>query len=355
MEVTLYGPYNSSETGPSRVHSGLACGLTKLGLDVEMVVKGDKTDPPMDGIKVTSVGSDPGNVLGFYRLQWRAKRHVRRRDPDIFHSVGGMAFPADVRTVHSVMEDLDLRLQNDFEYQHKDLQGLLGEILLTAPERVSASLRGKTVVQSPLAAKRMERFWRRSPDTVLPLGIHEEELCPSEPVSSPVKILFPNRLMPRKGHHRVLRHLDPDATGYEVDLVGSEKRPEYFDIFRDRWEHRYHGFVSRDRLDDFFRRSDISLVPSYHENFSISALEACARGTALIISDSSGLAHFDEVRNCDGVTVVSNGEQAAAEARRLVESPAELQKQKEACYELATGFTWKNVAEMYSEIYAQLV
>lgn len=346
MKVALSGAYNTLDAGPSRVHEGLAHGLAEQGLDVLMLSHGDRDQHPHHSVTVECLGDRPSSVNDHRRIYRRAKEIADDR-ADIYHTLEDQPEESDVRTVQFVTT-LPQALRH---YPGQiDLREELGDIVLNVLARRGAKRAGYVAASSPETERQMRRWWRFAPDEVIPLGIPSETL--SEPASpgETVQILVPGRVEPKKGQREVLSALDPGAESYDVDIVGSAGDDEYAEAVRDRWGEAYHGFVSRDRLEELYETADVVVVGSHHENFSMTALEGAARGCAVAITDGCGFAQLTEARESDGVVTAASPTDLGPVLNDLIRDSG-LGDRKEAAYELARGLTWERIADRYIEVY----
>lgn len=83
----------------------------------------------------------------------------------------------------------------------------------------------------------------------------------------------------------------------------------------------FAGRQPQDKLQDFYDRIDILLMPSRSEGFGLTAIEGMARGCVPVVSDTGGLPEV--VRNGkDGLLhEPENAEDMAAKIKRLLEEP----------------------------------
>jgi D-inositol-3-phosphate glycosyltransferase len=118
---------------------------------------------------------------------------------------------------------------------------------------------------------------------------------------------------------------------------------------------RFLGKRDQDSLPYYYSASDIVVVPSEYESFGLVALEAMACGTAVIASETGGLAFLIK----DGETgfhVPAGDAAILAEKIQMLLCDSELRRQigrKAAAY--ASGFDWSIIADHILELYAGLV
>ncbi|MFI0419488.1 glycosyltransferase family 4 protein [Spongiactinospora sp. 9N601] len=114
-----------------------------------------------------------------------------------------------------------------------------------------------------------------------------------------------------------------------------------------------HG-ISDEELGELIATSEISVVPSLYEGFSLPAVEHMASGTPLVASRTGAL---PEVVG-DAAVMVTPGEpdELAAALRRLHDSPAERKRIGRAGYDRAMErYTWRVVAMRTAEAYREAI
>lgn len=348
MKIGLFGTYNTSDTGPSRVTEGLASGLAKLGHDVEMLTHGDRSDPPHENINVTQLSETPESIFGFSRLYNEVRKHANQANYDIFHPLEDYYFPADVRTVQWLFTSIDLLRDPQFPGSNLPWKAIAGEVPLYMLSGIGCRLSEQVVAQSSVTAEQMRRYWKQEPDSIIPLGIESEYLTEPTEQEGKTQVLFVGRITPKKGQKRVLEYLSPRSSTYDVDIVGEKADDEYYDQLGD-WKEHCQGFVDRHELEDYYKSADIVVVPSYHENFGITAIEGIAHGCIVIVSDRCGFATFDWANVENGIYTFSDGKIAAEKIVEL--STQDLTERRSSAYELAQDLTWENIANTYIQVY----
>lgn len=351
--VALYGPYNETPTGPSRVTGGLAEGLASNNNTVEIITAGTRTNHSNERITVTNVPIDPGSVYRFWKIHRWVRDYIKdhRSEFDIFHAVGGFSYPADVNTIQGALTDIDLlRFAPDALAPSREFLGANIYSLLKA----GGIYRSERIVStSPVSRRQLRGYLRKREDRMIPLGIATDRFTDPGPVSDPLKVLFVGRIEPRKGQHRVLKNLDPTSDKYDIDIVGGIADEDYLNRFQTRWADQIHGHVSDGKLAEFYRAADIVVMPSYHETFGIVGLEAIANGCALVATEATGFGLLPGSNEENGVFVVEDGEGAAEIINRLCGDP-DLLEYKHAAREYGEEFTWSRIAAQYEEVYDEI-
>lgn len=114
-----------------------------------------------------------------------------------------------------------------------------------------------------------------------------------------------------------------------------------------------HG-ISDEELGELIATSEISVVPSLYEGFSLPAVEHMACGTPLVASRTGAL---PEVVGDAAIQVTpGDPEELAAVLRRLLDSPAEREAVGRKGYErVLERYTWNVVARRTVEIYREAI
>jgi glycosyltransferase involved in cell wall biosynthesis len=114
-----------------------------------------------------------------------------------------------------------------------------------------------------------------------------------------------------------------------------------------------HG-ISDDELGELIATSEISVVPSLYEGFSLPAVEHMACGTPLVASRTGAL---PEVVGDAAIQVApGDPEELAAALRRLLDSPRERERVGKAGYDrVMERYTWHVVAKRTVEAYREAI
>jgi glycosyltransferase involved in cell wall biosynthesis len=336
MNVALVGSLNDAETGPSRVTEGLYRGLTENGLDVDVYYSGDRN--PDDEHLHRFLGSD-ASVLD--RLC--AASELDTDEYDVVHPLEAWPRSTAIRTVQWTSGVWERRQRAPREYP--GTRALAGDLVMNLAGRTGATRTGTVVATSPETVRQLRTHWRLEPDDIIPLGIESASL--SQPDGVTGQVLLPGRINQKKGQVSVCRHLDDEIP---LTVVGSVDDEAYWN----RVSHESEGWVERERLEQYYAESDIVLVPSVHENFSMVALEAMAYGCCVVIRDTCGIAQFPWSGPESGMVVGSTGKEMATEVEALLETPDRLRRLKRRAHERAQQLTWPRVAAEYADLYDTL-
>lgn len=350
MRVAVIGTYNTQDTGPSRVTGGLADGLAKNGINVDIYSHGDREEHPFDGVSVENYGETPRSVRGFLDFARMVNSDIRGGEYDLVHPLEEYPYSTQIRTIQWTIESYQ-----NWKHHREAFPGyrfLTGDILLNLLNRIGCVGTEHIVAISPETKSQLFDNLLLSVDDVIPLGVNEEELTPPSRANDKTRILLTGWIERKKGQKRVLDCLDPEDDSYQVDIVGGVKDEVYFQELKD-WHHRYHGFVSRERFNELHEAADIVVIPSYHDPYPTTGIEAIANGCSVVITDGCGFAQFDWAKPENGIHVVKDGQEAARKVEEL--SQRDLTKEQWNAYKLARTMTWENVAKQYIDLYKCLL
>jgi glycosyltransferase involved in cell wall biosynthesis len=141
-----------------------------------------------------------------------------------------------------------------------------------------------------LAPRRIQRFETMSETAIDSLP----ELCPRPTLNGSVRLLYVGRIVRTKGLRDAIRALALLRTDLDVtlDAVGDGfDRPACEALVRELGldQHvRFHGYLPRGEVDDFYRRSDVFVFPSYREPGGNVVFEAMGYALPVVVSDLGG-------------------------------------------------------------------
>jgi len=176
-----------------------------------------------------------------------------------------------------------------------------------------------------------------------------------------VRICTVGRMVPVKNQKSLIRALRPIVElddDVELVLVGDGPlRGELEALATDLgvFDHvRFTGEISRRRVYEVFRRSDIFAMPSHAEGFCVAAVEAMAAGLPVVASD---IPVFHEVIGEPGIFASSEDpEMFAEELSNLVVDEEYREEHGSACRTRARGnFDLNETAKEYRDIYLQVI
>jgi len=336
MRVLHVIPYTSSlYGGPAAVIAQMADTLSSLGVEVDVVtttahgrVELDvRTGQPIinNGVRYfyfTRQGPK------FWMFSWPLRcwlyRHVR--DYDLVHVHGLFAYttlPACaaarhfgkpyVITPHGMLDPWCL--------SHKWWKKLPYYYLL---ERRNLRHASAVHVTSSFEAVGMANLGFDAKTHVIPLNVEVPDRQERNGRDEhPLSLLFFSRLVPIKGLPTLLQALAllRARSGMAVVLkIAGQGSDEYLSELQAMVNSlkisenvKFVGFLQGEAKSQVLAEADVFVLPSYHENFSLSTAEAMAAGLPVIVSDQVGIAR--EISEADaGIVVPTDSPVALADA-----------------------------------------
>ena len=163
--------------------------------------------------------------------------------------------------------------------------------------------------------------------TILPLGIIDKNpnALLNDSKNDAIKLLYVSRLENRKGTLALLEALPlitQQSEHFHLDIIGADrphapgniKFKQYFDANLAEFSHQviFHGFVSDEALDNFYRQADLFVVPSVYESFGLIYVEAMMYGLASIATIGGGIPEVISDQLDGYLTELNSPEQIAA-------------------------------------------
>jgi glycosyltransferase involved in cell wall biosynthesis len=289
------------------------------------------------------------------RLLWTQsglRLRVRRLRPRLLLNLmpEGLLWPAvpQVTVIHDV---LPLRSPEEYPRQQHYFRRYVPAVL-----RQSRAV----IVSSESTRRDLVDFYGLSPERlfVVLLGHDPERFAPSPPPppNGEPYALFVGNVLP---HKNLLRLVDAFARGVR-DIPGrlvirGWARPTHVRSLRQRIEASgiagrvdWRPYAGDDELPDLYRGARMLLLPSLYEGFGLTALEAMACGTPVIVSNRSSL---PEVVG-DAALVVDPEDPAAIAAaiRRLFTDDTLAKTHSARGLERARLFSWGKTARAVQKI-----
>ncbi len=169
------------------------------------------------------------------------------------------------------------------------------------------------------------------------------------------------RLDPQKDQETLLRAwLELPHPKVFLALVGAETEPGYAqrlrELARARGDRlRVVDSMESDRIPDVLAAADVAVLPSRHEPFGLSCLEAWAAGTCLIASDVGGPRWLLKGETAGRLFPAGSVQRLAELLRELLDDPAQRARLAREGELRARGeFTWEHRAESLLDLYQSL-
>ncbi|HYB68145.1 MAG TPA: glycosyltransferase [Candidatus Acidoferrales bacterium] len=172
-------------------------------------------------------------------------------------------------------------------------------------------------------------------------------------------VCFVGRLVHEKGVH-VLIGAVPKVLAVMPNvnfvIVGEGGMKDY--LMKEAWDFGvaghvfFAGFVNEETLISIYRASDAAVFPSLYEPFGITALEAMAAKTPVIVTDTGGLAEIVQHEKTGIKVYVDNSDSLAWGILRVLKNSDVAKKIREDGYrKVLRDYDWDKIAEKTMKVY----
>ncbi len=203
--------------------------------------------------------------------------------------------------------------------------------------------------------------------TTVEFGLEPEVFAPQSPglipAGEPVRFIFCGRLTPIKSVDQAVKALLPlrsESKPFHFDIVGEgSERPALEQIVREDDAEAvvtFYGEVSEETKRRLFARSEIFILSSPREGFSIATLEAMAQGCAAVVVNDPQKPNgvLDFVRDREQGLVVAPGLPSMMEAlRSLLRDPELRLVLRRKAWQAAQGYTIEMQARRLLAFYGE--
>lgn len=173
-----------------------------------------------------------------------------------------------------------------------------------------------------------------------------------EPSSKEPYFLFVGGTEKRKNLAAVLEAFK-SIEGFELRVVGQHKASPVHDARRDQSGVRWLGYIDEEELVELYRHATALVFPSRYEGFGLPVLEAMARRTPVIASNSSSI---PEVARGAAILVDPDNIEGLRDAmRRVAAEPALRAELTERGAEIVSSFSWDETARATVSAYEELL
>jgi glycosyltransferase involved in cell wall biosynthesis len=303
--------------GPSQMVLGLSAALVKAGASVTLITtdaNGDNGQAALDVPLETPIEQNGFEMIYFRCAPFRRYKFSTR----LLKWLAAHAHEYDVAHIHALFSPISsfaarVAREQGLPYVLRPLGTLdpadlakkkqLKQFYAWAIEKQNLSHAAAVHFTTKQEAKISERFGVSTKDWVFPLGVVLPETQETGlrqrhdiPADRPI-VLFMSRIDRKKGLDLLipaLQQLVIEGVDFAFVLAGGNpQEPEYEASIQAQIANsggladRAHilGFVTGGDKTAWLKTADISVLPSYYENFGIAVAEAMAVGTPVVISD----------------------------------------------------------------------
>jgi len=170
--------------------------------------------------------------------------------------------------------------------------------------------------------------------------------------------MYIGRLSPEKGLLNLIDAMSRLPDSYELSLYGTGD-PQYVNLLQDSVRDqdlsgrvRFHGQAEGNGKDEAFFDADVTVAPSFSENFGMSIAESLAYGVPVVASKAAPWEHL-EPNGC-GLWVDNDPASLAKAIVTLSRRPL-AEMGVVARHWMAREFQWRTIAQNMTAAYGQLV
>lgn len=345
MRICLIGTLpevdREAHRGPERTTIGLAESLSNRGHEI-MVVSDEGEDTTVD-VPAQIIGEDlsPGldRLIRFYL---RVHRKIDYDSFDIIHAWRPVP-DADILSIHSVdaAETVEERRPGSFSLFFR--AGAKFELF---GKRFVSSQASRTIVTAVPNVIDATKHGIE-PDRVIPVGVNKSFIQQSETGDDKIEVLCVGRIEPRKNQAFPAANT-PDK--YTLRLIGPRSTDYASKVksFRTRWE----GKLSSEELMRAYREADVFVLPSIFEGFGLTAVEAMAAGTPVVVADTCGVAEHVYDKPIGGVYQFGKSESYRCQLEHVANNRVEYGNNAQRY--IKENLTWDTIAAQYEREYRRI-
>jgi glycosyltransferase involved in cell wall biosynthesis len=261
---------------------------------------------------------------------------------------------------HSLLIDQEIR-----SYNYPPLMQWISTTFYVRLQRWALNNATRTMRFTHMACDAMNKRYGRSVKpryAVIPQATNLPEAMVREAPEGPVRLLWVGQLIPRKRIDLALESLAHlKHLAWVFDIVGDgESRATLESQARQAGlsdRVRFHGF--QPSPEEWYRRADLLLFPSWLENFPLTMLEAMARGVPCLAFRGDGVRYHNangEIlrHNQDGFLADSD-EDFCRQLGELIAAPAMLRSAGEQARQtVAERYTWEHHLDQLEALFEEL-
>jgi glycosyltransferase involved in cell wall biosynthesis len=208
-----------------------------------------------------------------------------------------------------------------------------------------------------------EEYFGLNHGRVVPLGVnlngitHDDSVANHFPeLAQQPYVLSLSRLHPKKNLDELIDAFKSLKDRRWRLVVAGDGPKDYLTFLKEkaRGEERivFAGWVEGKQKDALMRGASLFVLPSRHENFGLSVVEAMACGIPVLISPEVNLAR--EIESAEAGWVVSPRDLGNGLAA-VIENEDERRSRGKGAYEFAKRFSWDKVATELADFYKEIL
>jgi len=200
--------------------------------------------------------------------------------------------------------------------------------------------------------------------TFIPNGVDVTAFHPASviPEHGPLHLICVARLIERKGQDQLIdsvKRLADEGFDVVLSLVGTGDSQSQYERYAQRLGIRdrvcFTGYVPREKINAYFNKADVFVLPSYNEGMSLAALEAMAAGLPLVVTRTGGTEELVK-EGVNGFTFDWAESDKLTDHLRTFAKDRALARRMGACSRArATSFGWDEISARFLSLFEQFV
>ncbi len=365
--------------------SGLSAGLAHKGATVHVVTCDFPGAPEYEQAQGVHVYRFNSKIPSYSFLGWvlSMNQAMAERAIDVIN-----ANNEDVDIIHAhdwLVADAAVKVRNAFDKPlvstihatetgrrggiHNDYQKTINEVETQLIKQSS-----QVICCSKYMLDQVRQTFRTAKDklSVIPNGVNVDRFDHPADTRSIMKrfakkheklVVYVGRLVHEKGVHvligaapKVLEKL-PNVN---FVIVGEGGMKDY--LLKEAWDFGiadhvfFTGFVDQETLVSIYKAGDVAVFPSLYEPFGITALEAMAAKTPVVVSDTGGLAEIVD-HDHTGIKVYSDNSDSLAWGilRILQNKKLATQIREKAFQKVHQRYSWAKITDETVDVYCKAI
>jgi glycosyltransferase involved in cell wall biosynthesis len=255
-----------------------------------------------------------------------------------------------------------------FLQRWREISGLRERLINSVPTGIQYLLNRQSLSSADFVVALSERshvelhevFSPTVPTKVIKNGVDLEHFTPEGPTASLPDLgeyvgAFVGRLHDEKGVFELLEAVTRTEVDFGLVYVGSGPAREQLESRADELgiadRVSFQGFVEYERIPEYYRAVDVSLLPSYFEIQPLSCIESMACGTPVVASDIAGVRELVTDDETGILVPPATVAPIASAVDELCSSGALYDRIRSSGTAFAETRTWDRIAEQTLDVY----
>lgn len=185
-----------------------------------------------------------------------------------------------------------------------------------------------------------------------------KEEVPEKVTDKAFRAIYVGKVIPRKGIHYLMEALEQLSLGSSELLIVGVIDNDYYEKLMPlalRTNVRFFGRIPQAELWQYYRESDVLVLPSLADSFGLVVVEAMAAGLPVIVSENTGAKELIQDGKEGFVTPVRDSKALADRLRWLCENPRKRVQMGRNAADRVQQFTWAEYGRRLLEAYDDIL